>query len=146
MPVAKAAPPVMVVPVAPPPPTRVQLSADALFGFDKAAIGANGKTTLDTFAKNTEGVKFESISVEGNADRLGSTSYNDKLSLQRAEAVKAYLASTPQLQNATINASGKGESNPMTKAGDCMGTKPTKALVACLQPDRRVDLEMTGVR
>jgi OOP family OmpA-OmpF porin len=34
----------------------------------------------------------------------------------------------------------------MTKPGDCVGTKPTKALIACLQPDRRVDVEMIGVR
>jgi OOP family OmpA-OmpF porin len=146
MPVAKAAPPVVVVPMAPPPPTRVQLSADSMFGFDRAVIGPNGKTTLDTFAKDTEGVKFDSISVEGNADRLGSAAYNEKLSLERAEAVKAYLATTPQLKTATINASGKGENNPMTKPEDCKGTKPTKALIACLQPDRRVDVEMTGVR
>ncbi|NVO07516.1 MAG: outer membrane beta-barrel protein [Rhodoferax sp.] len=146
MPVAKAAPAPVVVPMAPPPPTRVQLSADSMFGFDKAVIGPNGKTTLDTFAKDTAGVKFDAISVEGNADRLGSAAYNDKLSLQRAEAVKAYLATTPQLQGATINASGKGESNPMTKPGECVGTKPTKALLTCLQPDRRVDVEMTGVR
>jgi OOP family OmpA-OmpF porin len=147
VPVAKAPPPVVVVaPMAPPPPTRVHLSTDSMFGFDKAVLGPNGKTTLDTFAKDTAGVKFDSISVEGNADRLGTAAYNDKLSLQRAEAVKAYLATTPQLQNATISASGKGENNPMTKPGDCVGTKPTKALIACLQPDRRVDVEMTGVR
>jgi OOP family OmpA-OmpF porin len=147
MPVAEAPPTVVVaVPMAPPPPTRVQLSADSLFGFDKAVIRPNGRATLDTFAKDTAGVKFDSINVEGNADRLGSAAYNDKLSLERAEAVKAYLASTPQLQNVTINASGKGESNPMTKPGDCVGTKPTKALISCLQPDRRVDVEMTGVR
>lgn len=144
MPVAKAPPPV--VPMAPVPPTRVHLSADSMFGFDKAALGPNGKSTLDNFAKETEGVKFDAISVEGNADRLGNAAYNEKLSLQRAEAVKAYLATTPQLQNATISATGKGESNPMTKPGECVGTKPTKALVACLQPDRRVDVEMTGVR
>jgi OOP family OmpA-OmpF porin len=147
MPMAKAAPPVVVVvPMAPPPPTRVHLATDSMFGFDKAVLGPNGKTTLDSFAKDSQGVKFDSISVEGNADRLGSAAYNDKLSLERAEAVKAYLATTPQLQNATINASGKGENNPMTKPGECVGTKPTKALIACLQPDRRVDVEMTGVR
>jgi OOP family OmpA-OmpF porin len=117
-----------------------------MFGFDKAVLGPNGKGTLDTFAKSTEGVKFDSISVEGNADRLGKAAYNDRLALQRAEAVKAYLATTPQLQNASIRASSKGQSNPMTKPGECVGKKPTKALIACLQPDRRVDVELTGVR
>jgi OOP family OmpA-OmpF porin len=146
MPVAQAEPPVAVGPMAPPPPTRVQLSADSLFGFDKAVIAPDGKTALDSFAKSTEGVKFDAITVEGHADRLGSSAYNDKLSRERAEAVKSYLATTPQLQNATITASGKGESSPITKPGDCVGNKPTKKLIACLQPDRRVDVEMTGVR
>ena len=148
MPAAKAVPMVEDVPAPPMPPAPklVQLSADYMFGFDKAVLGPNGKITLDTFAKDTEGVQFDSISVEGNADRIGGASYNQKLSLQRAEAVKNYLATTPQLQNATISASGLGESNPVTKPGDCVGTKPTKALIACLQPDRRVDVKMSGVR
>jgi OOP family OmpA-OmpF porin len=117
-----------------------------MFSFDKAEIGPNGKAALDVFAKDSTGLKFETITVEGNSDRLGSSTYNDKLSLQRAEAVKAYLATTPQLQNATITASGRGESNPMTKPGECVGTRPSRELIACLQPDRRVDVEMTGVR
>ena len=147
-PMAKSVPVVEAVPVAPVPPAPkvVQLAADSMFGFDKAVLGPNGKITLDTFAKDTEGVKFDSISVEGNADRLGSAAYNDKLAMQRAEAVKNYLATTPQLQNATISATSLGENNPMTKAGDCVGTKPTKALITCLQPDRRVDVKMSGVR
>jgi OOP family OmpA-OmpF porin len=66
------------------------------------------KATLDTFAKDSAGVKFDAITIEGNADRLGRTVYNDKLSLQ--------------------------------------GTKPSKALIACLQPDSCVDVEMTGAR
>jgi OOP family OmpA-OmpF porin len=147
VPVAEVPPPVVVAaPPPPPPPTRVQLSADSLFGFDKAVLGPDGKGALDTFARSTEGVKFDAISVEGNADRLGKAAYNDRLALQRAQAVKAYLATTPQLQNAAIQASSKGQSNPMTKTGECVGKKPTKALIACLQPDRRVDVELTGVR
>jgi OOP family OmpA-OmpF porin len=146
VPVAKAVPVVVVPAPLPPAPKVVQLSADSMFGFDKAVLGPNGKTTLDNFAKDTEGVKFDSISVEGNADRIGGAAYNEKLSLQRAEAVKNYLLTTPQLQNATISATGLGENNPVTKPGDCVGTKPTKALKACLQPDRRVDVKMSGVR
>jgi OOP family OmpA-OmpF porin len=141
-------PVVVLVPVtpAPPPPAPVHLSTDSMFGFDKAVLGPNGKVTLDGFAKDTVGVTFDAIRVEGNADRLGSATYNDKLSLQRAEAVKAYLATTPELKTATITATGNGENKPMTKPGECVGTKPTKALLACLQPDRRVDVEMTGKR
>jgi OOP family OmpA-OmpF porin len=154
VPVVSPPPPVLVA-VAPPPPApvpvrpaprRVQLSADSLFSFDKSALTPDGKTALDTFARDTRGTTFDSITVEGNADRLGSAAYNQKLSVQRADAVKVYLASTPELKTATINASGKGESNPMTKPGDCEGKRATKALITCLQPDRRVDVEMTGLR
>jgi OOP family OmpA-OmpF porin len=127
-------------------PAPLHLSTDSLFGFDKAVLNPNGMVALDGFAKDTAGATFDAIQVEGNADRLGSAAYNDRLSLRRAEAVKAYLASTPELRNATINASGNGESKPLTKPGDCMGTKATKALRDCLQPDRRVDVEMTGKR
>jgi OOP family OmpA-OmpF porin len=147
-PAPKAQPVVVLVPVmaAPESPKVVRLSADSMFGFDKAVLGPNSKEVLDTFAKSTEGVTFDAVSVEGNTDRIGTAAYNDKLSLRRAEAVKNYLATTPQLQGATINAIGRGESNPVTKPEDCIGTKPTKALISCLQPDRRVDVQMTGVR
>jgi OOP family OmpA-OmpF porin len=141
-------PVVVMAPLAPPPPAPVvvHLSTDSMFGFDKAVLGTNAKTTLDSFARDSAGVTFDSISVEGNADRLGSAAYNERLSLRRAEAVKAHLASTPELKNATITATGNGENKPMTKPGECVGNKRTKALLACLQPDRRVDVEMTGKR
>jgi OOP family OmpA-OmpF porin len=146
-PVVQAAPVVVAPAPAPAPvPARVQMSADSMFGFDRAAIGAEGKTTLDNFAKEARGVKFDSINVEGHADRLGSTAYNQKLSLERAQAVKDYLAKTPELQGANISAVGLGETKPMTKAGECVGKKSTPSLIACLQPDRRVDVELTGMR
>jgi OOP family OmpA-OmpF porin len=66
--------------------------------------------------------------------------------LERAQAVKDYLAKTPELQGANISAVGLGETQPMTKAGECVGKKSTPSLVACLQPDRRVDVELTGMR
>ena len=40
---------------------------------------------------------------------------------------------------------GKGEANPVT--GDsCKGNKRSKALIACLQPDRRVEVEIAGTK
>jgi len=147
-----AAAPVPVLVPAPVPapvaqaPSRVQMSADSLFGFDKAGLSADGKATLDTFARDTRGIRFDMVSVEGHADRLGTAAYNQRLSEERADAVKGYLAQTPEMQGVTIRASGKGEGNPVTKPGDCVGAKATKALIACLQPDRRVDVEMVGVK
>ena len=138
---APAAQPAVVVP---PQPRRVSFSADALFDFDKSAIKPEGKQALDKFAAELRGSKFDVISVTGHTDRIGSDAYNVKLSTRRADVVKNYLVEPAGLPAAKITATGAGESNPVTKPGDCKGTKKTKALIACLQPDRRVDVEVSA--
>lgn len=146
------APIAVVTPPPPPPPApmpvarRVQFSADSLFSFDKAVIRPDGRTALDTFGRDLQGARYNTISVEGNTDRLGSDAYNQKLSQERADAVKAYLITNSGLDARKITATGRGETNPETKPGDCKGNKPTPTLIACLQPDRRVDVEVTGER
>ena len=143
--------PVMAPPPPPPPapvamPRKVQFSADSLFAFDKAVIRPDGKTALDKFARDLQGTRYSMISVEGNTDRLGSDAYNQKLSQERADAVKAYLTSSAGIDARKITSTGRGETNPVTKPGDCKGNKPTTSLIACLQPDRRVDVVVTGER
>ncbi len=151
-PVAPPPPPpvVAVAPVAPvvlpPVRRRVSFEADSLFTFDKAIVRPDGKVALDKFAQELRGTEFDVITVEGHTDRLGSTAYNQRLSTQRAEAVKAYLVSTGGVPGPKISAVGKGETTPVTKAKDCVGNKPTPKLIACLQPDRRVEAEVTGTR
>jgi len=152
-PVYVAPAPVYVAPPAAPAPMpapverrRVSFSAESLFSFDKTEIKPEGKAALDRFANELRGTQFERIGVEGHADRLGSDSYNQRLSAQRAEAVKAYLISSGVVSANKISAVGKGETMPVTKSGDCRGTRQTPALVACLQPDRRVDVEDTGTK
>ena len=150
--VAPPPPPVVVVaPVAPvvlpPVRRRVSFSADSLFTFDKSIVRPEGKVALDKFAQELKGgTQFDVITVEGHTDRLGSTAYNQRLSAQRAEAVKAYLVSSGGVPGPKVSAVGKGESAPVTKAKDCVGSKPTPKLIACLQPDRRVEVEVTGTR
>ena len=139
-----AAPPPPPVPVPPPPPRRVSFSADTLFSFDRSEIGPKGKAALDQFAQELAGMHFDAITVEGHTDRLGSPDYNQKLSMRRAEAVKTYLVSAGGVDAGRISAVGKGETQPLTKAEDCRGTKPSAKLIACLQPDRRVDVEVAG--
>ena len=146
-PVVAAAPPPpplpVPVPAPPPPPRRVSFSADTLFSFDRSEIGPQGKVALDQFAHELVGTHFDSITVEGHTDRLGSQAYNQKLSMRRAEAVKSYLAADG-VDGGRIAAAGMGESQPVTKADDCRGGKPSPKLIACLQPDRRVDVEVSG--
>ena len=86
------------------------------------------------------------ITVEGHTDRLGSTAYNQRLSAQRTEAVKAHLVSSGGLAAAKVSAAGKGESAPVTKPEEWKGNKQSPKLIACLQPDRRVEVEVTGTR
>ena len=145
------APVVVVVPAAPvvaaaPQPRRVSFSADSLFGFDQSTVRPDSMAGLDTFARELQGAQYDTIKVEGHTDRLGSTAYNQKLSQQRAEAVKAYLVSNDGLAASKISAAGKGESTPVAKPEDCKGERATPKLISCLQADRRVDLEVTGTR
>jgi OOP family OmpA-OmpF porin len=93
-----------------------------------------------------QGSRYSTISVEGNTDRIGSEAYNQKLSQERADAVKTYLVSTAGIDSNKISSVGRGESNPMTKPADCKGNNASPKLIACLQPDRRVDVEVTGER
>ncbi|MCW9716594.1 OmpA family protein [Avibacterium sp. 21-594] len=126
---------------------QISLAADALFKFDKSAkedLLPKGRETLDELAnKLTTGyVQVDKIDLVGHTDRLGSEKYNYDLGLRRAETVKAYL--NDKGITAPITTASAGETQPVTK--DCVGEKATKALVACLQPDRRVVVGITGVR
>lgn len=144
---AKAAAPAAPVAPAPAPapklmPEKVTFSADALFDFDKAVLKPAGKEALDQFADKLKGVKYEVVIAVGHTDRIGSEAYNKKLSARRAEAVKAYLVKEKGIAAERIYADGKGEAEPVTKPGDCKG----KGVIACLQPDRRVEVEVAGTR
>jgi OOP family OmpA-OmpF porin len=152
--VVAAAPPVYVAPPAPapvfvpPPPTpkRVSFTAESLFGFDKVVLRPEGKAALDHFAADLAGTQYSVITVEGHTDRLGTSAYNQKLSQQRADSVKAYLVVSDKLDGSKINTVAKGESMPVTKADDCKGNKASPKLIACLQADRRVEIEVSGTR
>jgi len=131
-------------PVASPKPAaqRVKLNADTLFDFDKAVLRPAGREALDDFVAKTKNIQPEVIMAVGHADRFGSEKYNQRLSEQRAAAVKAYLMGKGIEAN-RIQTEGRGEMQPLTKAGECLGPKSAK-VIACLQPDRRVDIEVVG--
>jgi OOP family OmpA-OmpF porin len=86
------------------------------------------------------------ITVTGYTDRLGAHAYNLRLSARRAAAVKAYLVRTAGIPADKIVARGADGSDPVTKPGECKGTRPTAKLIACLQPDRRVEVDVEGTR
>ncbi len=147
--VVQAPPPPPVVVLPPPPvvaPRRVSFASEALFGFDATVVRPEGRTALDAFASELAGVQYSHVVIEGHTDRLGSTQYNEKLSMQRAEAVKDYLVRNGRVDPSKIAAVAKGESEPVTQPQDCKGNTKNAALVACLQPDRRVEIEVSGTR
>lgn len=153
-PVVVAPAPVVVATPPPPPaavvvapaPRKVTFSADSLFGFDKSAVRPEGKQHLDKFAADLRGTSFDVITVTGHTDRIGSHDYNMRLSTRRAEAVKDYLMESAGIPAGKITTKGVDGSDPVTKPGDCVGLKATKKLIACLQPDRRVEVEVTGTK
>lgn len=139
----KAAPaPVVAAPK--PSGEKITVAADALFDFDKSTLRPEGKAKLDELVSKAGAIKLEVILVVGHTDRIGSDSYNQKLSERRAAAVKSYLVSKGIEAN-RVYTEGKGEKQPVT--GDkCKGNKATKELKACLQPDRRADIEIIGTK
>lgn len=136
--VAPPPPPAPVPPPPPPPaPQRITLGAEELFAFDSAKLGTP-QPTLDRFADAYKRSGSNArVVVTGHTDRLGSPAYNQRLSQRRAEAVRDYLVAQG-MPAAQLQAVGKGESEP--KVTDCK-QKARKDLVACLAPNRRVEVE-----
>ena len=119
---------------------KITFQADVLFDFDKAVLKPEGKSKLDDLAAKIQSVNLEVVVATGYTDKIGSDKYNDRLSLRRAQAVKAYLVSKGIEAN-RVYTEGKGKRNPVVT--DC-AQKNHKALVACLAPNRRVEVEVVG--
>lgn len=134
-------------PVAPPPAVapaprfeKITLSATRLFGFDNDKLVAP-MPKLDEVAKLlTENSGISNVVITGYADRLGNDKYNQKLSERRAIAVKDYLVSKGVAAD-RLTAVGKGEANPVVECNE----KNRAALIKCLEPNRRVEVEQITV-
>jgi OmpA-OmpF porin, OOP family len=150
--VACAAPanlPAPVQPVAPaaaPVVEKLSLSADALFRFDQSGLKdllPAGRAQIDRMMEKLDKVyaRVDSITLTGHTDRLGADAYNQPLSEARAATVRAYLVSKGATMR--IATSGKGESEQIVP---CTAVAPRAALIACLQPNRRVEVEISGIK
>lgn len=130
-------------PPAPPPPPPaplpeqpLRLSADALFGFDSAVLSSEGQQAVQgILAQVREASQVQSIRVTGYTDRIGSASYNQALSLRRAEAVRSALVQGG-VPAASISAEGRGAADPMVQCAQ----RNRRELIACLAPNRRVQI------
>jgi OmpA-OmpF porin, OOP family len=137
-PIAAPAPAPAPAPVAQPAPavaSKVTYAADAFFDFDKAVLKPAGKAKLDDLIAKVKGVNLEVIIAVGHTDSVGSDAYNQKLSIRRSEAVKAYLVSKGIEKN-RVYTEGKGEKQPVADNR----TKDGRA------KNRRVEIEVVGTR
>jgi OmpA-OmpF porin, OOP family len=125
---------------------KVSFDADTFYPFDKAELRPEGKRALNEFAHELKTANFEVVKIVGNTDRLGPHAHNLELSTLRAKVVKDYLVASAGIPADKITAYGVGATNPVTQPHDCVGSTATKAVTACLAPDRRVDIEVSGTQ
>jgi OOP family OmpA-OmpF porin len=130
---APAAPAAAVVPV--PSSEKVTYAADAFFDFDKSVLKPEGKAKLDDIVTKTGGINLEVVIAVGHTDSIGSDAYNQKLSVRRAEAVKAYLVGKGIEKN-RVYTEGKGEKQPVADNKTAEGRAK----------NRRVEIEVVGTR
>ena len=133
--VAEAAPAPAPAPAPVPTSEKVSYSADAFFDFDKAVLKPAGKAALDDLSSKLGDMNLEVIIAVGHTDSVGTDAYNQKLSIRRAEAVKAYLKGKG-IEETRIYTEGKGESQP----------KADNATAEGRAQNRRVEIEVVGTR
>jgi OmpA-OmpF porin, OOP family len=134
-PAPQAAPPAPPPPPPPPAATKVTYAADAFFDFDKSVLKPEGKAKLDDLISKVKGINLEVLIAVGHTDSIGTDAYNQKLSVRRAEAVKAYLVSKGIEKN-RVYTEGKGEKQPVADNKTAEGRAK----------NRRVEIEVVGTR
>lgn len=120
------------------------LNSDVTFAFGKANLKPQAQATLDSIYGQMSQVKSAKVVVAGYTDRIGSDAFNVKLSQKRADSVANYFVAKGVAADA-ISATGYGKANPVTGA-TCDQVKGRKALIACLAPDRRVEIAVNGTK
>ncbi|MFI4904204.1 MAG: OmpA family protein, partial [Burkholderiales bacterium] len=120
-----------------------QKATKALFDFDKAVLKPDGKAAIDSeiISKLSQVQKLELVLVTGHTDRIGTQAYNQKLSERRADAVRDYLVSKGVPRD-KIETLGMGKTQPIP--GVVCNQKALRELIACLAPNRRVEVEVKG--
>ena len=130
-----ATPPAPAPAPAPAAASKVTYAADAFFDFDKSVLKPEGKAKLDDLVSKVKGINLEVIIAVGHTDSIGTDAYNQKLSVRRTEAVKAYLVSKGIEKN-RVYTEGKGEKQPVADNRTAEGRAK----------NRRVEIEVVGTR
>ncbi|MCL4798129.1 MAG: OmpA family protein [Burkholderiales bacterium] len=118
------------------------LTGDATFDFDRAVLkpAARAQLDRDVIARLGSCASITVINVNGHTDRIGSATYNQKLSERRAAVVRDYLVSKG-VDRSKVETYGYGKTTPIKS---CPDTKDFKALIACLAPNRRAEVQVKG--
>jgi OOP family OmpA-OmpF porin len=115
--------------------SKVTYAADTFFDFDKSVLKPEGKAKLDDLVSKVKAINLEVIIAVGHTDWIGTAAYNQKLSVRRAEAVKAYLVSKGIEKN-RVYTEGKGKTQPIADNKTAEGRAK----------NRRVEIEVVGTR
>ncbi len=134
-PMVEPAPQPLPAPAPVPVSEKVSFAAEALFDFDKSVVKADGAAALDDLLAKLAGMDTEVMVTVGHTDSVGSDAYNQRLSLRRAEAVKAYIVSKG-IDATRVYTEGKGESQPIADNNSAEGRAK----------NRRVTVEVVGTR
>ena len=124
--------------------TSAGYSAQVLFGFERTELADEARKVLDELAQKLMAIDPESVTVTAHADRIGDDDYNARLAARREHTIRAYLVDKGVPQ-ARLRFASRGSSEPVTaRLCDAIGpeTKQNTRLIACLQPDRRVEIEI----
>lgn len=123
------------------------MQTEALFAYDKSELNEHGKQMLhdEIIGKMKEFPRDEVVVVTGYTDRIGSDKYNMELSQRRADAVKTYMVDQG-IAGSRIETAAKGEADPIVSCDNIKGkaNHTNKALIACLQPNRRILIDLKG--
>lgn len=141
-------PPIQEEPAPEPVPAEEHLTLDdsgeALFDFNKSRLSSSSREKLDGLGERVKNfVSVDRVLVTGHTDRLGSDSYNMRLSRKRAEAVRDYLLDNQVVEPDRVEVDARGESEPVV---ECDGISSRKRLIACLAPNRRVQVDVNGTK